>query len=124
MLFLPTLALLSSVISTVRALTVYGQIPLVHTMAVADATATATSGAPPVQTTLAAYDMTQLQPPAPPSPNPGAAAYTMSLQRSAAAVPGLSIPHVGAGFWGFSIEMSVISQVCAYICVVCAWAPI
>jgi hypothetical protein len=55
MLLLPTLALLSSVISTVRALTVYGQIPLVHTMAVADATATATSGAPPVQTTLAAY---------------------------------------------------------------------
>jgi hypothetical protein len=41
-------------------------------------------------------------------------AYTLNLQRDAAATTGLSVPHVGAGFWGFSIEMSVINQVCAF----------
>jgi hypothetical protein len=33
------------------------------------------------------------------------------LEQNANVVPGLSIPHVGAAFWGFSIEMSVANQV-------------
>jgi hypothetical protein len=61
-------------------------------------------------TTPAAYNHTILVPPAIPSPAP-ANAFTLSLQQSATAVNGLSIPHVGGSFWGFSIEMSVISQV-------------
>ncbi|KAF8949995.1 glycoside hydrolase family 79 protein [Flammula alnicola] len=100
MLLLPSLVLLCSAITTARAVTVYGQIPLAQTASAASATTT----------TAAAYDETQLQPPAIPSPKP-ATAYTLQLQRDATGVNGLSIPHVGVGFWGFSIEMSVISQV-------------
>ncbi|KDR78213.1 hypothetical protein GALMADRAFT_94783 [Galerina marginata CBS 339.88] len=100
-MLLASFALLTTLVSTTRAVTVYGQIPLAQT---------ATNAADPTSTTLAAYDKTELTPPPIPSPPP-VAAYTLSLQRDAAAVNGLSIPHVGPGFWGFSIEMSVISQV-------------
>ena len=61
-------------------------------------------------TTPAAYNNTRLVPPPITSPAP-ANAFTLTLQESATAVNGLSIPHVGGSFWGFSIEMSVISQV-------------
>ncbi len=107
MLPLTSLVLLCSAFSTARAVTVYGQIPLAQTLS-----ATATDSSAATATTLAAYDKTELTPPALPSPNPGANAYTLSLEKSAASVQGLSIPHVGGGFWGFSIEMSVVSQVC------------
>ncbi|KJA24887.1 glycoside hydrolase family 79 protein [Hypholoma sublateritium FD-334 SS-4] len=103
---LTSLVLLCSAFSAAHAVTVYGQIPLAQT-----AVATATDSSAATQTTLAAYDRTELTPPALPSPNPGANAYTLSLEKSAASVQGLSIPHVGGGFWGFSIEMSVVSQV-------------
>ncbi|TFK33321.1 hypothetical protein BDQ12DRAFT_727857 [Crucibulum laeve] len=33
------------------------------------------------------------------------------MPRDTTAVTGLSIPHVGGAFWGFSIEMSIINQV-------------
>ncbi|PPQ72331.1 hypothetical protein CVT25_007911 [Psilocybe cyanescens] len=85
-----------------RAVTVYGQIPLAQT-------ATGTSGTKATPT-LPAYDKTLLQPPVIMEPAPGNA-YTLSLQNDAAAVNGLSIPHVGPGLWGFSIEMSVLNQV-------------
>ncbi|KAH9476802.1 Beta-glucuronidase [Psilocybe cubensis] len=94
--------LLPSIVSTARAVTVYGQIPLAQT-------ASGTSGIPTIPT-LAAYDKTQLVPPAIVEPAP-ANAYTLTLQDNAAAVDGLSIPHVGPGFWGFSLEMSVLNQV-------------
>jgi hypothetical protein len=80
--------------------TVYGQIAL-------GLTTTASNG-PTI--TPAAYNNTRLVPPAIPNPPP-ANVFTLSLQQSATAVNGLSIPHVGGSFWGFSIEMSVISQV-------------
>ncbi|KAF9474970.1 hypothetical protein BDN70DRAFT_884295 [Pholiota conissans] len=114
MVLLHSLALLSSVAVTIAqtdSMTIYGQIPLFQTTTTAAATGTVSGSAAPVQTTLAAYDKTELTPPAPPNPNPGSNNYSMSLQRSAATVTGLSIPHNGVGFWGFSIEMSVISQV-------------
>ncbi|KDR78212.1 hypothetical protein GALMADRAFT_138334 [Galerina marginata CBS 339.88] len=98
-MLLSSLGLLCSAFTTVRAVTVYGQIPLAQT---------ATAAFP--HATLAAYDRTVLNPPPIPNPAPSAA-YTIPLQRDATAVPGLSIPHVGGSFWGFSIEMSVISQV-------------
>lgn len=100
------LASLSSVISTAQAVTIYGQMPLAQTMSVAG-----TGSAQVAQPTYAAYDQTVLVPPQVPNPAP-ATAYTLSLQRDATAVNGLSIPHVGGSFWGFSVEMSVINQVC------------
>ena len=111
MLRLTSLVVLCSAFSAAHAVTVYGQIPLAQTVS---ATATATDSSAATATTLAAYDKTELTPPALPSPNPGANAYTLSLEKSAASVQGLSIPHVGGGFWGFSIEMSGVSQGCKY----------
>lgn len=51
----------------------------------------------------------ELVPPPLPSPKPHVE-FDLTLQRDASAVKGLSIPHVGGGFWGFSIEMSAISD--------------
>ena len=80
--------------------TVYGQIV---------GFSAATSNAP-ATTIPAAYNNTRLIPPTIPVPPP-ANSFTLTLQQDAAVVGGLSIPHVGGSFWGFSIEMSVISQV-------------
>ena len=82
--------------------TVYGQIAFGFTTKAA-------SGAP-AATSPAAYNNTRLVPPAIPSPAP-ANSFALTLQQDAAVVAGLSIPHVGGCFWGFSIEMSVISKV-------------
>jgi hypothetical protein len=87
-------------ISNVEAVTVYGQIPLQQTYTAARAS----------PTVLAAYNDTQLGPPPVPSPRQ----FSLTLQHDAAVVPGLSIPHIGTSFFGFSIEMSVISQVRKY----------
>ena len=65
---------------------------------------------PAATSTAPAYNDTRLIPPAIPNPPP-ASDFTLTLQRNANSVTELSIPHVGGGFWGFSIEMSVISQV-------------
>ena len=86
-----------------QGVTVYGQIPLGQTR----------SADNPQATTAAAYNDTLLTPPAVPSPAP-ATAFQIQVQRDAANTPGLSIPHNGGAFWGFSIEMSVISQVREY----------
>ena len=100
MLLLPLLVFICSTLPAyVRAVTVYGQIPLGFTSA-SDA----------VATVLPAYNTTRLKPPPIPDPAPDSA-FTLTLQQNAAAVSGLSIPHVGGCLWGFSIEMSVISQV-------------
>lgn len=101
---LTTLAVLCSVVACAQAsVTVYGQIAF-------GLTASATGSTPAPTTTPAAYNNTRLVPPAIPNPPP-ANNFTLTLQQSAAGVNNLSIPHVGAGFWGFSIEMSVIGQV-------------
>jgi len=94
--------------------TVYSDIPLYQQRALEAANASGIDsapaqvpGAPP---TLPAYDQTRLIPPALPQPLP-ATTFTLELPRDAAQMQGLSIPHVGGGFFGFSIEMSVLSQV-------------
>lgn len=101
MLLLSFVFLVSTVVvAFVRAVTVhYGQIPLGLTSAPHSPVAT-----------LAAYNNTKLIPPTIPSPAP-ANTFTLTLRHDAAVVNGLSIPHVGGCLWGFSIEMSVISQV-------------
>jgi hypothetical protein len=108
-MLISALALLAGGLTTVNAVTVYGQIPLAQTIGANPSAGSAVQATK----TLAAYDNTVLTPPALPSPPP-AAAYTLSLPKDAGQVNGLSIPHVGGSFWGFSIEMSVISQVCEY----------
>ena len=103
-MLLSSLAVLCSSLALGQAsVTVYGQIPL-------GLTATPTGSNVPSATTLAAYNNTRLVPPSIPDPPPPTT-FTLSLQKDAAAVNGLSIPHIGGGFWGFSIEMSVIGQV-------------
>ncbi|KAJ2933936.1 hypothetical protein H1R20_g3144, partial [Candolleomyces eurysporus] len=81
--------------------TVYGQTPLAH-----QSTSVAAGEAP--LPTLAAYDGLVLTPPTPPTPP--VTALALEVARDAATVPGLSIPHTRAGFFGFSVEMSVITQ--------------
>ena len=65
---------------------------------------------PVATSTSPAYNDTRLVPPPIPNPAPPND-FTLTLEQNANVVPGLSIPHVGAGFWGFSIEMSVANQV-------------
>ncbi|KAF7325343.1 hypothetical protein MVEN_02635000 [Mycena venus] len=78
--------------------TVYGQIPL-----------GITSAASPTATVAAAYNDTVLQPPPVPDPAP-ATSFTLTLQSVNTSVSsGLSIPIKGT-FYGFSVEMSVITQ--------------
>ncbi len=90
--------------SSYASVTVYGQLPLAQTN-------TAYRSSP---TTLAAYNDTVLAPPPIPSPAPPQE-FLMVLQQTADAVRGLSIPHTGGlSFFGFSIETSVVSQVCQW----------
>ena len=98
-----SLLFLSSTLAFAQAqVTIYGQIAL-------GITASPTASNAPT-TLFAAYNNTRLVPPPIASPAP-ANAFTLNLQQSNTTVNGLSIPHVGGSFWGFSIEMSVISQV-------------
>jgi hypothetical protein len=53
-----------------------------------------------------------LTPPALPSPAPSLA-FSQQIQATNATAQGISIPQIGP-FLGFSIEMSVINQVCAF----------
>ncbi|KAJ2932239.1 hypothetical protein H1R20_g4863, partial [Candolleomyces eurysporus] len=87
--------------STSLGVTIYGQLPLGQTQ---------TEGPWATTTALAAYNDTRLIPPAVPNPAINRN-FAVQLQRDAAQVPGLSLPHVGPSFYGFSIEMSVITQV-------------
>jgi hypothetical protein len=103
-MLLPSLAILCSTVTLAQAsVTVYGQIALGFT-------ATPTGSNAAAATTPAAYNNTRLVPPAIPNPPPSNT-FMLTLQNDATSVNGLSIPHVGSSFWGFSIEMSVIGQV-------------
>ncbi|KAG6901045.1 hypothetical protein C0995_001586 [Termitomyces sp. Mi166 len=107
-----------SLLSTAHAVTVYGQVPFGQTSGLPSPTVTLTdaNGAVSVPTPtptgpstkpLAAYDETILIPPPPPQDQP--LAYTLNLPASNASVPGISIMQHGS-FYGFSIEMSVVTQ--------------
>lgn len=107
-MFLPAALLSLCLLGSARAeITVYGQIPLGQQ----STTVTDTSAAA-AQTTAAAYNDTVLDPPPIPDPAP-ATAFTLELQSASSSVEGLSIPQRG-NFYGFSIEMSVITQVSEY----------
>ncbi|KAG5642996.1 hypothetical protein DXG03_001773 [Asterophora parasitica] len=103
---------LSLLLPAAHAVTVYGQIPFGQTSYLASSTWTGEGPAPTgagdsYTKTLAAYDETILNPPAP--PQDFNAAYTIHLQAKNASVGGLSIMQHGS-FLGFSIEMSVATQ--------------
>ena len=59
----------------------------------------------------AAYNPQQLQAPVP--PGPGGLPTQFAIQLSSTVPPGASIMQSGS-FMGFSIEMSVVNQVCEY----------
>lgn len=101
-------------LAAVEAITVYDQVPLGHqTSSAAAATSTGTDAAATPTSTeaysgLAAYDPTTLTPPALPSPLP-ATQFPIVLMPAANQVNGLSI-RIPSSFFGFSIEMSVATQ--------------
>ena len=73
------------------------------------APAAQTASAPSATFTgVAAYNPTVLTPPSIPSPPPPTA---FNINLATGAVNGLSMPQSGA-FIGFSIEMSIVNQVC------------
>ena len=93
--------LLSLAGAALAQVTIYGQTPLAQTK---------TDGSWSAMTTLAAYNDTFLTPPA--APNPAANNnFALQLTKEAAQVEGISIAHNGPSFYGFSIEMSVITQI-------------
>jgi len=97
---------LSLLLCTLRVyadVTIYGQAPLAETRS-----ATITTSSVP-QSTPGAYDDSVVLTP-PPVPTGLNLAPTIDLQRDAAALQGLSIPHTLGSFFGFSIELSVINQ--------------
>lgn len=106
-MLLSSLAWGLSFFTTARAVTVYGQIPLGQTSSATGANPEATA-----KSLLAAYDETLLTPPALPNDR-APTAFTLNLQASNASVNGISIMQHGS-FYGFSIEMSVITQVSEY----------
>ena len=88
-------------VQSALAVTVYGQEPL-------GATKTLQPGS--TYTGLPAYDPTTLTPPViSPLPSP----YFLQLTNDVTAVGGVSIPMQGT-FVGFSIEVSVVNQICEF----------
>ena len=87
----------------------HAQVTVYNQIARGFAKKTGSSNAP-AATALPAYNTTRLTPPAIHNPPPSSD-FTLTLEQDAAVVSGLSMPHVEGCFWGFSIEMSVISQV-------------
>lgn len=96
-------------LSTARAVTVYGQIPIAQTSATSQA-----APPPPTPSVVgsaiknAAYDTTILNPPA--VPQQQGLNYTINLNPNNASVANLSIMQHGS-FYGFSVEMSVVTQI-------------
>jgi len=85
--------------AVLAAVTVYNQTPL----GIATQTANAAS-----YTGAAAYNPTILIPPPPPNPpNPN----QFNIQVQSGGAQGMSVPQPG-NFFGFSIEFSVVTQVC------------
>ncbi|KAG6849792.1 hypothetical protein C0991_008658, partial [Blastosporella zonata] len=97
--------LLSSLYSA-RAVTIYGQIPFGQTSGLSG-TATAATAVDTIAPKSSAYDNTILTPPALPQEQP--LTFTLDLPLSNTTVRDLSIMQHGS-FFGFSIEMSVVTQ--------------
>ncbi|KAF8079214.1 glycoside hydrolase family 79 protein [Lyophyllum atratum] len=97
--------------NSARAVTVYGQVPLGQTIRL-NSTATAPGAAATPVVTLAAYDETILRPPPPPQDQ--SLNFTLNLAANNASVVGLSIMQHGS-FYGFSIEMSVVTQLIPFL---------
>lgn len=96
-----------------NAVTVYDQLPLAaHTSSVTttDTATAATATATGNYTGLKAYDPTTWPAPANPDPAP-ALSFGFNLLSTAEQVTGLGI-NTPASFFGLSIEMSVVTQVC------------
>jgi hypothetical protein len=101
---LPLLGSLLLYFTLVRgSVTVYNQQPLGATGTAAAANYTA----------AAAFDPLVLTPPPIPNPPPPTT-FFLQLHTSAAAFPGLSIVQSGS-FMGFSVEFSVIDQLCEFM---------
>lgn len=99
-----SLLLLAALVGRVLASVTVYQIPL----------ATATNPASANYTGAAAYDGVQLTAPAlPQGTDVPAMQFNVPVQASSSAVSGLSIKQDGT-FYGFSIEMSVVTQVSEY----------
>ncbi|KAI0702821.1 glycoside hydrolase family 79 protein [Cerioporus squamosus] len=104
---IPTLlCTLLTAVAGAQAITVYGQAGQ-QQQTIGTSTGTATSALP--SSTLAAYDTLVLNPPPLPNPLPPNQ-FGVQLAADAINVNGLSIPQSGA-FYGFSVEMSVVTQV-------------
>ncbi|CDO77499.1 Glycoside Hydrolase Family 79 protein [Trametes cinnabarina] len=101
MAFITLLLALLAAAGGSQAVTVYGQQPI--------ATETTSYAPGATYTGLAAYDPRILDPPPLPDPLPPSQ-FGIQLSASASNVQGLSIPLSGA-FFGFSVEMSVVTQV-------------
>lgn len=103
--------------AAVNAITVYNQLPLAAQSTSTAPTVTdpaAAAGATPTAnySGLAAYDPTTWPAPAIPQPPPPTQ-LTMNLMPTADLVGGLSI-KTPSSFFGLSIEMSVVTQICQY----------
>ncbi len=92
--------------------TVYGQIPLKETISQSNS-GTSTASVPAATSTLAAYDDTVLNPPPIPDPAPSTA-FTLNIPAVNTSVTGLSIAQSTNSFYGFSIEMSLLTEVCKW----------
>lgn len=107
-------------LAVARAVTIYNQLPLTAqstpvSTPTASQTASNSVSAPNASATdtyigLAAYDPTTWPPPPNPSPAP-ATQFGLNLVQQANQVNGLSVA-APASFFGISIEMSVVTQVC------------
>jgi hypothetical protein len=106
-------ALASLLVSSNAQVTIYGQIPL------GQARASTSTAADPATTTNAAYNDTVLAAPGPPNPAPSMQ-FTLDLPQFTDQVQGLSIEHNDGSFWGFSIEMSVVTQISMWPAPLCA----
>lgn len=95
---------------TKASVTVYNQIPLYYaTVASSAPNPNGSVSSTPPPGVYRAYDTSTLN--SPPLPNPlPATQWSINVPSSAASMPGLSIPLKG-NFLGFSIEMSVVTQV-------------
>ncbi len=112
-LFLLSLAALSTRLPYAAAVTIYNQDGATAVSAGATQTGAASATATANWlSSLAAYNNVTLTPPALPSPMPSTA-FSISVMNSAQDVNGLGIQQ-GGDFFGFSIEMSVVTQVSEY----------
>ena len=108
----PTL-LLPALLATYASaqVTVYKPVQQVIFNGVSSAASSSVTAAAASYTGAAAYNTTQLQPPAVPNPPINT---TIDIALTSGALPVMSLAQNG-GFFGFSIEMSVVNQMCKYI---------